>query len=64
MRLVGGATSEGRIEVFHNGEWGTVCDNGWGLPDGDVICRQLGFARASRVVGGAWYGQGVGPGKV
>ena len=61
LRLVEGSSyHEGRVEVNYNGEWGTVCDDGWGRNDAGVVCKQLGF-RSGRPTRRASFGQGSGP---
>jgi hypothetical protein len=61
IRLVGGSTtSEGRVEIYYSGEWGTVCHNLWSFNDAQVVCRQLGYSGTIRSRTAAYYGQGSG----
>ena len=48
------------MEVLHNGQWGTVCDNYWGFADARVVCRQLGYADAVRALQGGSVPDGTG----
>ncbi|XP_072019358.1 scavenger receptor cysteine-rich domain-containing protein DMBT1-like isoform X2 [Amphiura filiformis] len=63
FRLAGGSDSnEGRVEVFYDNTWGTVCDNYWSADDAKVICRQLGLPHGSPTVFGmAYFREGSGP---
>ena len=63
IRLANGPSQyEGRLEVFVDGQWGTVCNEMWSLKDAGVVCRQLGMAHAPEdfMSGLLHYGPGTG----
>ncbi|ELK12818.1 Lysyl oxidase like protein 2 [Pteropus alecto] len=53
--------SEGRVEVYYNGEWGTVCDDDFSIHAAHVVCRELGYVEAKSWTASSSYGKGEGP---
>ena len=39
----GAAATEGRVELYHDNRWGTICDSGWTDREAKVVCTMLGF---------------------
>ncbi|XP_030306606.1 lysyl oxidase homolog 3 isoform X1 [Calypte anna] len=52
--------NEGRVEVFYDDEWGTICDDDFMLANAHVLCRHLGFVAATGWAHSAKYGKGIG----
>ncbi|XP_053313970.1 lysyl oxidase homolog 3 isoform X2 [Spea bombifrons] len=52
--------NEGRVEIFYNQEWGTICDDDFSMENAHVLCRQLGFTEATGWAHSAKYGKGLG----
>ncbi|PKK16910.1 deleted in malignant brain tumors 1 protein, transcript variant X1 [Columba livia] len=62
LRLANGPNRcSGRVEILHDGQWGTICDDEWTFPNAAVVCRQLHCGTALSAYGGARFGQGSGP---
>jgi len=50
----------GRVEVYYNNTWGTVCDDGFDDNSANVLCRSLGYGNVVSISRRAGYGRGIG----
>ena len=56
----GGNALSGRVMVYYNGQWGSVCDDHWDSNDATVVCRSLGYGGGQAHLE-AYFGEGSGP---
>ena len=49
IRLQGGSSTHGRVEICNSNTWGTVCDDSWRVLEARVACGQLGFPAIGRL---------------
>ncbi len=60
MRLVGGeGPHEGRVEIFLNNIWGTICDDFFREYEGALVCKLLNYTGVLEVT--SRYGGGSDP---
>lgn len=61
VRLVNGTDRcSGRVEVLHDGQWGTVCDDDWDIRDAEVVCRSMDCGTVKTAKTSSFFGEGQG----
>uniref|UniRef100_A0A3Q0RPL9 SRCR domain-containing protein n=1 Tax=Amphilophus citrinellus TaxID=61819 RepID=A0A3Q0RPL9_AMPCI len=50
----------GRVEILHDGQWGTVCDDEWDFKDAQVVCRAMDCGPPQAAKSDAFFGEGQG----
>ena len=52
MRLRGGlyGGNKGRLEIYHDGVWGSICDDRFNMVEAHVACREMGYAEAAGIL--------------
>lgn len=51
----------GIVQVYHNGQWGTICDTNWALQAAKVVCNELGYRTAIVANKKSFFATATGP---
>lgn len=51
---------QGRVEIYYQGNWGTVCDDDWVFNNARVVCQQTGCGSAVYAHTNSYFGYGTG----
>ena len=54
----GVSPNQGRVELFVDNEWQSLCDFWWNIEAATVVCKMLGFPAASGATRGSAFGIG------
>lgn len=61
IRLMNGQNAcQGRVEIYYQGNWGTVCDDDWVFNNALVVCQQIGCGSAVYAHTNSYFGYGTG----
>ncbi|XP_055362524.1 scavenger receptor cysteine-rich type 1 protein M130-like isoform X1 [Betta splendens] len=61
LRLVNGTDRcSGRVEILHDGQWGTICDDDFDMRDAQVVCRTMDCGSPQTIKHSAFFGEGEG----
>lgn len=43
--MIGDSSDSGRLEIYHQGKWGTICSDKFGYREAKVACLMMGYTK-------------------